>query len=301
MELEFFTNTDDFRQFARGIDASTKLSELTATFRTVKREIVLVIGNDTWELLREYKAEPPAQGAESEVTAKAVEYLQSALANLIMAQHFIFLTVKKNKTDGDVFKYQYDEMKEGFQTSAWAAMNDLLDHLDANTATFTDYAASDPYLSRQELIFTNYRDFEKYFGIDSSSWFFTKLAFLIREVTADDILPRIHSWDDHKDTPTVADKVKRALAYQSIYLALDRFDFLSMPTTFRSMAGNEGNRTIQTRYSDDQAKLMLAEKIRKKAVQYLDDLDILMRSLSADGLTDLENINSADDGFYHMT
>ena len=297
--LDFFRNVADFRQFVKGWDAAQPLDELLPSYRTVRRDIINLVGQATWDTLKAYHLTPSAQ--EDVVKARAVEFIQSALANLIMNQHFIFVAVSKNKTDGDIFKYQYDEIKERYLLAAWAAMNDLLAHLDANTTIFTGYTDLPAYKERQKLIINSYTEFEKYFGIDNSPWFFTKLVFLIKEVTEDEILPRIGTWERLKDEEIIKDKVKRALAYQTMYLALDRFDFMSLPGTIRSQAGNEGNRTSQSRTSDDQAKLLLASKMQDKAAGYFSDIELLIKQLSTAGITTPANLNTEHSGFYLST
>jgi|GEM_PF-1211733 len=298
--LDFFKTIDEFRQLVEGWDAAQPLTELLPSYKAVRREIINLTGQDTWDAILAYYNEDPPE-PEVEVMARAVEFVQSALANLMMNQHFIFIAIRKNKTDGDIYKYQYDELKEKYSIAAWASMDELLGHLDANIATFTDYAALPAYLERQNLILNSYIEFGKYFGIDSSPWFFTKLIFLIKEAQDDEILPRIGSWDDVKKDATIAEKVKRALAYHTMYLALDRFDFTSLPGTIRSQAGNEGNRTINIRYSDDAAKLLLANKLRQKAAEYFTDIELLIKQLSTAGLTSPVNPNTETDGFYQMT
>ena len=299
--IDFFTDTKEFRRFVKGWDAAQPLDELLPSFWAVSREIINMIGQSTWNTLKEYHDESPVQEDSDEVKARAVEFVQFALANLMMNQHFVFIAVSRNKTDGDIYKYQLDKIEERYITAAWAAMNNLLAHLDTNALSFPGYTELPSYIERQSLIISSYIEFEKYFGIDNSPWFFTRMVFLIKEVTADDIMPRIGTWDRIKEKPVIVDKVKRALAYKTMFLALDRFDFLSLPATIRSQAGNEGSKTLQSRYSDEQAKQKLADKLLDKAKEYFDDIEMLIKQLTTAGITSPVNPNSEYFGFYQMT
>lgn len=299
--IDFFNDSKEFRKYVNGWDAAQPLDQLLPSFWAVSRDIINAISQKSWDDLKAYHDTPPAEGSEDAVQALAVQYVQFALGNLMMTHHFVFLAITRNKTEGDIYKYQQDKIEERYLSASWAAMNNLLAHLDANVDAFTGYKASAVYTERQKLIITSYVEFEKYFGIDNSPWFFTRLTFLIREVTEDEIMPRIGTLERIAEKPLILDKVKRALAYQSMYLALDRFDFLTLPSNIRSQAGNEGSKTLQSRYSDEQGKIKLAEKLRTKAEEYFSTIEMLVKQLTTAGLTSPVNPNSESDGFYQMT
>ncbi len=295
--LAFFKDIDEFRQNVKGWDASQPLSELYPSLQTASREIITLIGQATWDLLKVYHTTPdPAD----EIKAEAVGFVQAALANLIMYEHFIFLASKKNKSDQSLYRYQYEEIKEKYQAAGLAGMNSLLDLLDANMTTFTAYADSATYQDRQDLIIRSYQEFERYYGIDRSPYFFSKIVFLLREVTDDEILPRIGKWDDVKDQATLAETVKRALAYQTMALALERFDFVTLPRSIRNQIAGESSRTTRTSYSEDAAKLKLAELLKDKANEYFADIELEMKQPLADDFEIQDDLNSEEVGFYQI-
>ncbi|MCD6346600.1 MAG: hypothetical protein J7L96_04185 [Bacteroidales bacterium] len=264
--LAYFNDIKEFRQFAKGWDASNPLDELLPSYRTAKSEVVNLIGQATWDLLKSYHEDPPAQADADKVTA--VEFIQAALANLTMFEHFIFVDIKKKADDGSLYRYQYDEVTERYIQNTWAALNDLLVFLDSKTDKFTDYASSPTYADRQDLIVTNAREFHKYYGIDNSAYFFSKLTSIIREVIDDELNPRIESWDNVKDDADLALKVKRALVYHTMSLALERFDFRSLPRTIRTQLANESIKTSRTAYSEDNARRRMSASLKDKALEY---------------------------------
>jgi len=295
--LAFFKDIDEFRQNVKGWDASQPLSELYPSFQTASREIITMIGQDTWDLLRNYHLTPdPAD----EKKAAGVGFVQAALANLIMYEHFIFLASKKNNSDQSLYRYQYEEIKEKYQAAGLAGMNSLLDLLDSNTATFTDYADTSTYKDRQDLIIRSYQEFERYYGIDRSPYFFSKIVFLLREVTDDEILPRIGDWDDVKDQAGLAETVKRALAYQTMARARERFDFVTLPRSIRNQIANESSRTTRTSYSEDAAKIKLAQILKDKATEYFADIELEMDQPLTDTYEIPEDLNDEDLGFYQI-
>ncbi|MFA6483409.1 MAG: hypothetical protein WCW62_12575 [Bacteroidales bacterium] len=297
--LAFFKDIDEFRQNVKGWDASQPLSELYPSYQTAIREIISLIGETTWNLLKEYHTTP--SDPVDDKKASSVGFIQTALANLIMYEHYIFLASKRNNTDQSLYRYQYEEIKEKYQATAMAGLNSLLDLLDANTAIFADYALTSTYKDREDLIIRTYQEFEKYYGIDRSPYFFSKTVLLIREITDDEILPRIGKWDDVKDQIAIAEKVKRALAYQTMALAMERFDFVTLPRSIRNQVANESSRTTRNAYSEDAAKLKLAQLLKDKAAEYLTDIELEMRQPLSDDFEIPEDLNNESLGFYQIS
>lgn len=297
--LAFFSNITEFRQNAKGWDASNPLDELLPSYRAVRSELINLIGQETWDLLKSYHEDPP--GEPVAVKATAVEHVQAALANLIMFEHFVYIDISnKGSERGSVYRNQYDEVTERYIQNGWAAMNDLLVLLDANIDVFTDYAGHSTYTDRQGLILTDCREFHKYYGIDNSAYFFTKLTPIIREVIDDELNPRIGGWAAVKDTAAIALKVKRSLAYKTMALALDRFDFRSLPRTIRTQMANESVKTARTAYSEDAARKRLATALHQKAQEYFDDIELAMQQPDSSTYTIPDDTMSQDDSFILM-
>lgn len=297
-ELAFFTDVKEYRQFVKGWDASNPLDELMPSFRTARSEVVGLIGQETWDLLKTYKEDPPAQAVAEKATA--VQLVQAALANLTMYEHFIFIDIKKKADDGSLYRYQYDEVTERYVNNTWAAMNELLVLLDSKTDLFAEYATTPTYTDRQGLIITDAREFHKYYGIDSSAYFFIKLTSIIREVIDDEINPRIVKWDDIKDKADIALKVKRALVYKTMSLALDRFDFKSLPRTIRTQLASESIKTSRSAYSEDKARYRLSTELAIKAREYFDDIELAMTEPASADFVLPEDTMSEEDPFILM-
>jgi len=217
-----------------------------------------------------------------------------------MFEHFIFVDIKKKADDGSLYRYQYDEVTERYIQNTWAALNDLLVLLDSKTVTFTDYAASPTYTDRQDLIVIDAREFHKYYGIDNSAYFFIKLTSTIREVIDDELNPRIGKWDDVKADAALALKVKRALVYKTMSLALDRFDFRSLPRTIRNQLANENIKTSRTASSEDNARRRLSSDLAAKAREYFDDIELAMTEPTTIDFILPEDIMSEEDPFILM-
>jgi len=268
--LTFFTDIKEFRQFVKGWDASNTLGELMPSYRTAKSEVIGIIGQATWDVLITYKEDPPAEADADK--AIAVELVQAALANLTMYEHFIFIDVSKKASDGSLYRYQYDEVMERYIQNTWTAFNDLLVHLDSKTAKFTEYALAPTYTDRQGLIVTDVNEFHKLYSIDWSAYFFTKLQAFMREVIDDELIPRIGKWDDAKDKADIALKVKRALVYQTMSLAIDRLDFLSLPRSIRTQLASTSIKTSRSAYSEDKARYRLSTEPTSTDYTIPDDL-----------------------------
>ena len=74
------------------------------------------------------------------------------------------------------YKYQEDRLREGFKTKGFNAIDALLDYLDENTDTFTDYKDAPAYAERQTAIVKNTREVQKWVNIGHSTLVFLRFA-----------------------------------------------------------------------------------------------------------------------------
>ncbi len=163
-----------------------------------------------------------------------------------MYQYQIFATVKKNNTDSSLYKYQHEEIKQHHIDTYSAAMDELLEWLDANSET-GGYSATDIYVERRSLPVHNAREFDMYYGIDSSAFFFSKILFLLRSIWKNTLKPMLpNNWAEDAD---LADKVKRTLCYQTMAEAVIKFDVTELPRSIRYDFNHEYSKgsSIQSR------------------------------------------------------
>ena len=222
MKIDFFNSIDELQQYAPGVESSLQLQTLLPSYLTARQAIISVVTQKVWnELVAETENED------------LLAVVRIAVANRIMYEHQIFLATEKNNTDQKMYKYQYEEIKDKYITLYWSAMDSLLSYLDGNSG-YGEWGKSEGYLQRQSLLVKSAAEFNFYFGIDSSPYFFSKVQFLIRKTTDDHIKPRVGKLEDVKPDSDFGKKVLRALCYHVMAQAVQLFDLTELPKSIRN-------------------------------------------------------------------
>lgn len=209
---DIFADLGEFQQYSDGMIADTSLDELLPSIRTVSHDIISIITADVYIAIR--------QGDDEE----ALELLKTAIASGASEKYQIFATTKKNGSEASMYKYQHEEMKAHHAESFWTAMDRLLDWLDDNK-DFGSWKESSEYKQRQELPVRNAAEFDYYYGIGKSAFFYHKVLFLIRQIWTQDILPALLSEPSDK----IMELAKQALCYQVMARAVMQFDITELP------------------------------------------------------------------------
>ena len=74
------------------------------------------------------------------------------------------------------YKYQEDRLREGFKTKGFNAIDALLDYLDENVATFTEYEDAPAYADRAKAIVKNTAETQQWVNIGHSALVFRRFA-----------------------------------------------------------------------------------------------------------------------------
>lgn len=276
---DLFESIDDFRMYAQGVDGSMSLETLGPAMNMASQAVTKAIGKKVCKAL-------PTE--EDGVAGKALRF---AVANYTMYKHLIFWSTSRNNTDQRLYKYQYEEIKEEYIAQYWAAMDTLLAWLDENPDT-GDYKQSELYLERQSLPVRNATEFDYYYGIDSSQYFYSKVLFLIRKVYKGDVLPRTGAFDSIDD-PMLADKVKRCLCYHVMAEAVMKFDLTELPRSIRWDLTHEYTKTG----SQTQVREKLYANLMSEVENWYGEIETAV-ALAKGGTDKIMNMNSEDNKFY---
>ena len=186
-----FKDIADFRKYCDGLQADTEYRQLLPSIRSTAAAISGIIGGRTLLAISELE-----EGNEG------LEALKTAIATGTLYRYQIFDSVKKNGSDASMYKYQHEEIKEHHISAHWLAMDTLLDWLDANHQT-GGYDQTRTYRERQELPVKNAEEFNYYYGIDRSAYFFSKVQFLIRQIWVHKLKPMISGLEINEDIAAV--------------------------------------------------------------------------------------------------
>ena len=271
---DLFADFGDFSKYVDGLTADTTYDQLTASINTVGMDIIKIITADAYIAI-----------AESEDDCK--ELLKTAMASGTMLKYQIFNSVKKNGSEASMYKYQHEELKEHYASAYWKAMDALLDWLDANPET-GGYSDTLEYRDRQQLPVKSAAEFNRYYGIDNSALFFSKVLFLLRHCWYGKIKTMVGA---HQDDETIMEHAKTALCYMTMAKAVMQFDATELPRSIRWDFNHE-----YTRGSQMQDRDRLYRELNAQAEAELSSLQNLIKLATSDAIR--HNQNKEDNKFY---
>ena len=251
-----FTDLEDFRSYADGVQADTAYRQLHPSLRATGAEMEKIIPSAVIEAVASDTA--------------GSELLKTALANGALYRYQIFLSVKRNGSDASLYKYQHEELKDNYCEAYWKAMDALLDWLDAHPDT-GNWQDTGDYTARQALPVKNAEEFHYYFGINRSSCFYAKVLYLIRECWKG-IASAVRG---HEDNEAVMDAAKRALCYAVMAKVVKRFDVTEFPRSIRWDYNHE-----YTKGSSVQNRDRLFNELTAESQASLDEVAAQIRRLS---------------------
>ena len=191
--IDLFTDLNDFQKYTDGLTADTTYAQLGPSITTIVNATVLPMVTAQVYIALANATAPEDGDTEEEKAVKTAtlegkELLKTAVAAGAMLQYQIFASVKKNGSDGSLYKYQHEEIKDHYREALWGAMDQLLELLDENPS-IGDFEKTDEYKDRQQLPVKNAKEFDRYYGIGASSFFYHKVLFLLRQVWRSDVKP----------------------------------------------------------------------------------------------------------------
>lgn len=225
-----FTCLENVREYADGVMPDTTFDQLEPSIRATVMEILAFIPAPAYTALLEAEV--------GSIYTEGLEYLRTAVANGALYKYSIFAAVKKNGGDASLYKYQYEEIKRHHIDAYWQAMDWLLSWFDTHAEEIkwtepdgrtVSFADAPVYQERRNLPVKSAAEFDYYFGIDKSDFFFSKIVYLIRSVWQLKLLPLIRGSEDER----VLDLAKRSLCYQVMAKAVMQFDVTELPRSVR--------------------------------------------------------------------
>ena len=289
---DLFTDLNDFQKYTDGLTADTTYAQLGPSITTVVNATVLPMVTAQVYIALATAAAPEEGDTEEEKATKeraleGKELLKTAVAAGAMLQYQIFASVKKNGGEGSLYKYQHEEIKDHYREALWGAMDQLLELLDANPS-IGDFENTDEYKERQELPVKNAREFDRYYGIGASSFFYHKVLFLLRQVWRSDVKPLLPA----NPTEEMTELAKEALCYKVVAMAVMQFDVTELPRAIRWDYNHE-----YTKGSDPQTRSSLYAQLIARFNADASSLENLKRS--AAGASSVVMNNNREENKYY--
>ncbi|MGN0089410.1 MAG: hypothetical protein ACI36Z_00415 [Alloprevotella sp.] len=117
-----FPSLSDMMRYASGIDASNSIEDLTASSLYALKRVNTVVPADIVSLITAIPDTPIAHA------------LCQAVANATMAQHITFQSISLRKSGTDIYKYELESMRRGYNEAYFAGMDTLLSILMSTPA-----------------------------------------------------------------------------------------------------------------------------------------------------------------------
>lgn len=272
-----FSDLDNFRSYADGLQADTAYRQLHPSIRATAMEMEKILTKDIFETVACLTAVDQLP---------AVDLLKTALANGTMYRYQIFSTIKRAGSDAALYKYQHEELKATYIENYWKAMDELLDWLDA-WPDFPGWAQTPYYTERQQLPVRSAEEFHHFFGIERSSYFYAKALYLIRDSWGK-IKPRVRGYEANEDIMNAA---RKAVCYHVIARVVKTWDFTEFPRSIRFDFNHEYSKN-----GSNPSRDQLYSSIMSEALAAESDIDTLRRYTSDDDA--IGNPNEEKDKFY---
>ncbi|MDA3912284.1 MAG: hypothetical protein PF448_13100 [Bacteroidales bacterium] len=151
---------------------------------------------------------------------------------------------------------------ESFAVANWTVKPD-------SEVIFHKWTLSDQYTELQNEIFESYKDFQKYFDISRSAYFYAKLRHIINRVKDDYVNSRLFQ---KTSDSTVIRTLKRAVAYKTMSIATMEFDYFMLPKPLRVSIGNEMQKNARFR-DVSHMKQVISERYNQIADQYFEEFE----------------------------
>lgn len=219
---------DELRRYVQGVDGSMSMDTLKPEFMLARKAVADTVGEAVFDALSGMTSEPVFQA------------MRFATANYAMYKHLIFWSVSRGG-DQQLYKYQYEEMKDEYISQFWAAMDTLLLWLDANPDT-GGYDKGQVWQERQQMPVRNALEFDRYYGIDRSPYFYSKILFLMRKIVQENVLPRTGDLSKITDE-RLLERIRRCLCWHVMAEAVMKFDLTELPRSIRWDLTHEFSKT----------------------------------------------------------
>lgn len=250
-KIDIFEGLKDFSQYAPGIGADTSFEQLGTHIRVTTSEIWDHITVDVYMALR---SAPPenATDAQKEALAEGLQLLKTAIAAGTMVKRQIFATVDRAGTESSLYKYQHEELKQHYREAYWTAIDDLIEWLLKNKDV-GNYNQSSICKDIESLPLKSAEEFDRYFQIGRSSYFFSRVRYLIRSKW--DIVRKITDTSSQEQM----ELARKAVCYMVMADVVLTFDVTEWPKSIRYDFNHEYSKGSSTQSRQILARNFLDE------------------------------------------
>lgn len=242
LAINTIITVETLREYAPGVDGALQENTVKPYLRPAHKTVAMVIGIEIFNRVAGMEDTP------------LLDALRSAVANRIMYDYKLFETIRKRQTEqADTYKYELQAMQDTYLGYYYDALDSLIRGLN-ETTDIPEWRQTPAYSVLTSLLIRNADEFQEFYGIDSSDYFFWSSVFLQRRVM-DDYLTGI-------DLPTLEQemlrRVKGTVATLTVAFALRQFDISMLPRPLRYPTQEGASRSGT---SEQEAMYKLSEEL----------------------------------------
>ena len=194
MEPKLFTP-----QFSENAEAFKKYLpvNINLRFETVASHLALceetylrpLLGATLFDRLAAYVGANPALMAET-ADSKLINMARFALIRLAIWKGYDILAANISDTgvsaevdkENRLYRYQEENIKRTLKEEGFNYLDSILEFLEANATTFTEFSQSGHVLNSQQSLIRNTQMFDRYYNIENSRLVFLKMRHYMRDV-----------------------------------------------------------------------------------------------------------------------
>jgi len=298
-----FNNFSEVKEIIGGLNTANDFINIKPSIELAIDDVVDVIGQPVYDMAVEHYESENYNLADEENEEyirlnELVKHIQVPLIYFGYNYYSPFATVVvddsgihviKSDERAPAYKYMTDRIDRFLVNIAHKKADKLIDFLNENAESFAEWKDSDLFKSANELFISNAKEFNTYFDIDKSSFFFSHIRNYIQEVEERFIEPRITSLrfaevksqllssELSSENKGILKKCKRPIAFMAMSFAISRKAIQVLPQgVFRNYLSDSLNKKES---EDWKIKEIAAEAIEKLARIYLKELEEHLTSL----------------------
>jgi hypothetical protein len=284
-----FKTIDEVREYI-SVNISSDIETLKPYIRLAESEFIKpVIGKVLLKSLQDYYDSEASGSSEIELWDELLAKVQLPLINYAYNLYVPIgqvqvsdagIHITSNDTKKTAFQWQVEKVEKAWLNTAHNFMEDLLEFLDENKDTFTDWSGSAEYDAAHSLFINSAKEFNEEFFINKSRRLFVHLIPIIKSVEKKFVYPTLGkdyydelkdlilgegSGDISDDDQVIIDKIKPAVAHITISRAISELGVEILPDGIFEAA------VIQNGSMESQRTAATAENKNELRGQLLDE------------------------------
>ena len=282
--MEYIITPSDIRDLVPGTDATLDERTIRPYLQPAQKAVATIIGEAVFRTV--------TQMSDTELLGN----LKAAIANRLMYDYKLFETIQKRQTkQADVYKYELEAMQNTYLGFYFDALDSLIKGLNDMAEPLPEWIDSPANKARAGLLIRDADEFNGYYGIDGSDYFFFASVFLQRKV----IDKHLTAFPINDLPEEMLRRVKSATATLTVAYALRQFDITMLPKSIRNASADGAYRQAS---SEQSTMYELSDYLFSQAESELERIlfDLNKPAAGAD-INSTNNLNKPENKFFLFT